>query len=277
VTEHDVEAGRLRDYDVLYVADPCVSSATCEAIRGWVKNGGWIYGSCAAASRNEFGEAHDGLADVFGLNPGGDVQVQEGRFDLRGALNDLPWLDQIKQTDSPSAFGALGLKVKVTAAGAAVTAKFADGSPAVLQHDHGKGKALYVATCPAVSYAKDARFVPKALREKWPAPQREFINRTARLSGTPRLVELSHPVVEAGIFDAPEGTALILANFAYDPIASLTVRVPLAKAPKKVTSVEKGALAFSVEPASPKLAAAGFTVIGRCEVPLGWNDVLTYE
>ena len=277
VTEQDIEAGRLSDYDVLYVADPCVSDAACDTIRGWVSKGGWLYGSCAAASRNEFSEAHDGLADVFGLKPGGDVQVQDGRFDLRGALNDLPWLDQIKQSDDAAAFGALGLKVKVTAAGARVTGTFTDGSPAMLQHDHGKGKAIYVATCPAVSYAKDARFVPAELKEKWLAPQREFINLTARLSGVPRLVELSHPVVEAGIFDAPEGTALILANFAYDPISSLTVRIPLTKQPKKVTSSEKGPLVFLVEPASGKQAAAGFTIIVRCEVPLGWNDILIYE
>ena len=33
--------------------------------------------------------------------------------------------------------------------------------------------------------------------------------------GVVRLVELSHPVVEAAVYDAPAGTALILANFTY--------------------------------------------------------------
>lgn len=275
LTEQDVESGRLRNYDVLYVADPCVSDAACQGIRSWVKDGGWIYGSCGAASHNEFGEARDGLADVFGLAPAGEFKVQDAHFDVRGALNDVPWFDHVK--DRTASFGALGLKANVSAAGATVTGAFTDGSPAVLRHDHGKGKALYVATCPAVSYAKDAHFVAASLKEKWPAAQRAFINDIAHSSGAPRLVELSQSVVEAGVFDAPEGTALILANFAYDPIASLKIGIPMRKSPKKVTSIEKGPLTFTVEPASEKQAAAGFGVVARCEAPLGWNDIVIFE
>ena len=43
------------------------------------------------------------------------------------------------------------------------------------------------------------------------------------LRGVCRLVELSHPVVEAGIFVSPKGTALVLANFTYEPIQGLEV------------------------------------------------------
>jgi hypothetical protein len=39
----------------------------------------------------------------------------------------------------------------------------------------------------------------------------------------------SHPVVEAGLYDAPTGTALVLANFSYRPIEALAVRVPIAR------------------------------------------------
>ncbi len=40
LTERDGEEGRLRGYDALYVTDPCVSTAACEAIRRWVRKGG---------------------------------------------------------------------------------------------------------------------------------------------------------------------------------------------------------------------------------------------
>ncbi len=276
LTEQDVDSGRLSGYDVLYVTDPCVSTSACGAIRAWVAAGGSLYGSGGAASRDEFGEPQPGLAGVFGLQPGPVVQVQDGRFDLRGALNALPWLDEVKPAGGP-AFGALGLKARATPAGAKVTGTFKDGSPAVFQHSHGKGRAVYTATCPAVSYAKDARFVEKALAEKWPATQRDFINSAARQSTAPRLVKLSHPVVEAGIYDSPEGTALVLANFAYTPIPRLQIEVPVRKAPAKVTSMEKQALPFTTAPADEKLAAAGWPLIVKCEVALGWNDILTFE
>lgn len=276
ITEHDVETGRLAGYDVLYCVDPCVSGKSCKEIAEWVRNGGWLYGAGAAASRNEFGEPHDGLADVFGLKPGAEATVQKGRYDLRGALNDIPWLDSVALTDGLS-IGAIGLKAAVSPAGAKVTGTFKDGSPAVLRHEFGKGKSLYVATCPAVSYAKDAKFVPAALKEKWPAAQREFINSHARASGVPRLVELSHPVVEAGIFDSDAGTALVLANFQYDPIPELTVAIPLRKAPQKVTSMEKGSLPFTLGPPNGKQTAAGFTTLAKFKLPLGWNDIVTVE
>ena len=90
LTERDVEEGRLRDYDALYVADPCVSSGACAAIARWVQEGGWVYGSCGAASRNEFNETTAGLADVFGLAPDAETVVQRGRFDQRGGAERSP-------------------------------------------------------------------------------------------------------------------------------------------------------------------------------------------
>ena len=64
-----------------------------------------------------------------------------------------------------------------------------------------------------IRWSKDARFVPTELKEKWPAAQRRFINLIAQGSGAPRLVELSHPAVEAGVFESSEGAVLVLANF----------------------------------------------------------------
>jgi hypothetical protein len=69
----------------------------------------------------------------------------------------------------------------------------------------------------------------------------------AAARGVVRLVELSLPVVEAGLYDAPAGTALVLANFTYRPIEGLTVRVPLAKPVWAVRSVEQGPRRFTEE------------------------------
>jgi hypothetical protein len=277
LTERDLEEGRLRDYQVLYVADPCVSTAACAAVRQWVRRGGWLYGSCAAASRNEFNEEHAGLTDVFGVTRPAAVEVQPGRFDARGALNDLKWFDRVRGGSDGEGFGAMGLKVRVAPTTAKVGAAFTDGAPAVLTNRFGEGTAVYVATCPGVSYAKDAHFVPLELKEKWPDVQRRFINSAARASGAPRLVELSQAVVEAGVFESPDGAALILANFTYDPIPRLEIGLSVKRAPKQVRSLEKGSLPFKTERSPRAVAAQGYPRIVRCAVPLGLNDVLLFE
>ena len=277
LTEGDVEAGRLRDYRALYVADPCVSSASCAAIRTWVRGGGALFGSAGAAGRNEFDEEHAGLADVFGIATQLSVRVQSGRFDVRGALNSLEWIDRVQLEGSAGSFGALGLRAAVSATTARVIGRFADGSPAVVSNRFGRGSAVYAATCPGVSYAKDAHFVPADLKEQWPAAQRAFINATARSGGAPRLVGLSQPVVEAGVFDAEAGAALVLANFTYAPLTNLAVRLPVKHPPVSVRSMEKGPLAFTVEKAPPNVRAEGYRHVVACTVDLGLNDILVFE
>jgi hypothetical protein len=275
LTEHDVESGRLKEYDALYVVEPCVSAASCGVIRDWVARGGHLYGACAAAGQNEFGEPQDGLADVFGIRPRGEVIVQQGAFDVRGGLNGIPWLDQI--TGDEGNFGAIGVKTQIKPTSGTVRGIFKDGTPAVIAHQHGKGHVLYFATCPGLSYGKDAAFVINALKEKWPKNQRRIINRLVQQSEAPRLVTLSHPVVEAGIYDAPAGSALILGNFVYTPIEALEITLSLKTKPTKVISMEKGPLSFTTTASPARLAAAGYPIQATCRVALEWNDVIVFE
>ncbi|MDP7289128.1 MAG: hypothetical protein QGH94_14170 [Phycisphaerae bacterium] len=279
VTEEDVAAGRLGEYKVFYVTDPCVSSRAVEKIKAWVIAGGHIYGSCAAGSQNEFGEPVEGLSKVFGVRPSGKAVVQPGRYHIRGALNGLKFIDKI-QTDSKVSFGALGVKVPITPSPTTkVTGKFADGSPAVVRRFFGRGKAIYTATCPGLSYGKDAKFVPAELKEDWPAVQRGFINAQAKLAGAERLVKLSHPVVEAGLYDAKSGTALVLANFTYKPIKGLkvTVRIPNPRRPKSVKSVESGPLKFSASGPGPVSSLPQYPHTVTFTVDLGLSDIILIE
>jgi hypothetical protein len=92
-----------------------------------------------------------------------------------------------------------------------------------------------------------------------------------------RLVKLSHPVVEAGLYDAPAGTGLALANFTYWPIEGLTVRVPLVKPARVVRSVEHGPLPFTEERASPSLRVRGYNAVAVFTTRLGLNDIILLE
>jgi hypothetical protein len=169
--------------------------------------------------------------------------------------------------------GVVGAKITFKPAAAQVVAIFKDGAPAVVTSEFGKGKTIYVGASPGVTYVKDANFVPAELKEQWPADLRRFINGQARQSGAPRLVELSHPVVEAGVYDAEEGTALVLANFAYEPIRRLEISLSMPRPAKSVRSLAKGALAFDQKETEPKDRHA-YRV--TCTVELGLNDIVLF-
>lgn len=290
LTEQDIEAGRLDDYDVLYVTDPCVGRAAAEAIKKWTHAGGSLYGSCGAASRDEFNEPCDVLAGTFGIGPKIETTVQEGEYRVRGRLNDMKYVDEVRFEKPlaseaaerqaaalpPPVFGCLGTKVRIAPAdGAKVIGAFKNGDPAVVANTPGRGRAVYYAACPGLSYLKDAKFVPAELKEQYPAHQRRLINASA--AGLLRPVELSHPVVEAGVYDSPAGTALVLANFTYKPIDKLTVRLALPRVPKSVRSAEHGAIQFETERPTDRDRALNLQITVRFILPLGLEDIVLIE
>jgi len=282
LTEEDVVAGRLKDYDVLYMVDPNISARATAAIEQWVRDGGYIFGACGAGSRDEFNEPGLGLARVFGIEPAIQSEVHRGEYRVRGSLNWTEYFDQVRLDRTPllgepAAFGVLGVKVTFTPTTGQVIGRFKGNAPAAVMHDFGRGKAVYVGACPGLSYLKDAGFVPAELKEHYPLVQRRVLTGLAAARGVARLVELSHPVVEAGLYDAPAGTALVLANFTYRPIEGLTVRVPLAKPVQVVRSVEHGPLRFTEEQASPALRVQGYASVAVFTTRLGLNDIILLE
>jgi hypothetical protein len=109
--------------------------------------------------------------------------------------------------------------------------------------------------------------------------QREFINRHATLAKAPRLVDLSHPIVEAGLYDAKAGTALVLANFTYQPIKNLkvTLQYPGPRPPKTVKSVTAGRLKFtSTKPAAAR-SLPQYPHKVTFTVDLGLTDIILIE
>lgn len=264
LSEEDVAAGRLARYSALYVTEPCISAAATAAIEKWVGSGGLLYGACAAGCRNEYNDPVEGLGKVFGVVPV-KVEKLDGNYG-RGGLNATKEVDRVTLPPAGGSFGVLGVKVSFTPApGTMVIGRYGDGSPAVVEHAYGKGKTVYFGTCPGISYEKDARYVPEGLKEKWPPLQRSIINGLARRAKIIRPVELSAPVVETGLYDSPAGMALVLANFAYEPIPTLKVLVRNARGVKSVFSVEANkSLPYQLEPDGTL----------RFTVPLKWNDLV---
>ena len=257
LTEEDVVAGRLADYEVAYCADPCLRSACVPRVADWVRKGGHLVATCGAGSHNEFGERAAGLREVLGLEWGSGFSVQPGRYRVRGGLNAIPVLDRAEGLEW------IGLDAEVALEGAEVMARFADGSPARCEHGLGKGRATTWVGTPGVSYAKAAKFVPEALEESWPADWRDRL--VAPVREMPRAVALSEAVVEAGLYTRGKRAALVLANFTYQPLAALEVEVALPFRPARVRSVEAGPLEWEWRDGR-----------ARFRLPLGLSDVVVF-
>jgi hypothetical protein len=219
---------------------------------------------------------------VFGIEPAIRSEVHPEEYRVRGSLNWLDHFDQVKldripQVGGPAVFGVLGVKISFRPTSSQVIGRFRGNAPAAVMHDFGSGKAVYVGACPGLSYLKDAGFVPAELKERYPAVQRRVLAGLAASRGVARLVELSDPVVEAGLYDAPVGTALVLANFTYRPIERLTVRVPLVKPLHGVRSVEHGPMRFTEETAPEELRRQGYGSVAVFTTRLGLNDIILLE
>jgi len=283
LTEEDIAAGRLKEYDVLYAVDPNISARATAAIEQWVRDGGYVFGSCGAGSRDEFNEPGPGLAKVFGIAPAVRSEVHRAEYRVRGSLNgidyfDLVRLDRTSLLGEPATFGVLGVRVTFTPVGSQIIGRFKrNTAPAAVFNEFGSGKAVYVGACPGLSYLKDAGFVPAELKERYPLAYRRLLTGFAAGRGVMRLVELSHPVVEAGVYDAPAGTAVVLVNFTYRPIEALVVRVPVAKQVQVVRSVEHGPLRFSRKEASQAFRRQGYDSVAVFTTRLGLNDIFLLE
>jgi hypothetical protein len=282
LTEEDAAAGRLKDYDVLYAVDPNISARATAAIEQWVRDGGYLFGACGAGSRDEFNEPGPGLTQMFGIEPAVRAEVHPGEYRVRGNLNWINYFDQVNLdriplVGEPAVFGVLGVKVSFRPTSGQVIGRFKGNAPAAVMQVFGRGRAVYIGACPGLSYLKDAGFVAGELKERYPPVPRRVLTGLAASRGVARLVELSHSVVEAGLYDAPVGTALVLANFTYRPIERLTVRVPLAKRPHGVRSVEHGPLRFTEEAAPEDLRRQGYGSVAVFTTPLGLNDIILLE
>src|SRR5215813_5314480 len=129
LTEEDLAAGRLKEYDVLYVVDPNISARATAAIEQWVRDGGYVFGSCGAGSRDEFNEPGPGLSRVFGIEPAVHSEVHRAEYRIRGSLNgidyvDLVRLDRTSLLGEPAELGVLGVRVTFTPAGSQVIGRF---------------------------------------------------------------------------------------------------------------------------------------------------------
>ncbi len=264
--EDQVAASRLKNYKVLYVTDWCIRRDVTAVIDQWVRDGGILYLSGGAATRDEFYQPY--------LPPFAQAvwppDVTKRLVNKKGPYNeryDLPKAEAItsvkvqlksEQFELP----VLGCRVPMRE-DLQRWASFADGTPAGAVVTYGKGQIIALGFMPMLAYGKLASFKPTTLEEKWPAGPREIIGMPLEAAKVKPVAAANVPVVETSLLTGPKGSVLVLANYTYQPIDSLAVDVTLSGPVSKAVSTEGVTLRMTQ------------TVNGvRLELPLKWTEMV---
>lgn len=159
-----------------------------------------------------------------------------------------------------------------------VIGSFKDGSPAVIEKAHGKGKAVLFGFLPGQAYLKSGLPIRPADRGSTDGAFTHFLPTDMDKDLRARLVDdflskdfvrpvvCSQTLVESSCIDSPGKLGIPLINYTGKGIEKLTVTVYDLPQAAKVRSVERGEL-------KPTFANGAMTV----ELPLGVADVLLID
>jgi hypothetical protein len=244
--EEQIASGALKNIKVLYLIDWCVSRDASAAIDQWVKDGGVLYLGAGAATRDEFYEPYlPGFAKaVWPDDATKQFVVEQGH-----TYNERTDLPKIKPMGTANGIPVIGCRMPLRAGGDESTISY------------GNGKIFAVGFMPGLAYAQGAHFAPAALKEKWPEAPRAVIARPLEAMRSMQQVRASVPVVEASLIKGPKGSAVVLANYTYEPIDHLVLDLH-----------GNFTTATSTEGVPVKLEKRDTGV--RLELPLTWTDIV---
>jgi hypothetical protein len=226
--EEDLENGTLAHYKVLYCDGPQIRRKTAQAIAAWVEQGGVLFASTGAGSRDEFDRPLDVLEKVCGAKSQGlEVKDNPSRpmYELR-ALKPLAPLTPTEPVDAPAvALEQFCFAERLEAlAGAQVILTNQEGQPAGVVNQFGQGMVIRVAALPGLSYLHEALQPPydpnTYLPQNFRAELRDFIAWPARRAGAARVAEASSPIAEIVRYDGPDRAVM----FVIDHLAKPTER-----------------------------------------------------
>jgi len=237
-----LEGDDLKDYKVLYLTDLHVSRAASKRIAEWVRNGGKLFATAGAGMFDELNQPNKELRELLGIDPKELEEEKDKENLVRFEKQDLPFVKPMDTVTLRTGAAKLttpviNVRSKFAAAkDAAVTADFADGTPAATTRQVGKGLASYCGFLPGLGYLQPS--MPKrpvdrgandeALMHFLPT---NFERGAAVLIATPadfeRPVLCSEPLVENCVIQAKQGTLIPLINWTGKPVKGLTVTVSI--------------------------------------------------
>lgn len=265
--ERAVAGGGLKDYRVLYVNDECTSRAASDAIDRWVRDGGVVYLSAGAATRDEFYEPHvpPFAATVWPDDAAAHLITEHHAYNERVDLPTIKPMAQVRLTGGgkDESVPVIGCRLGMRPSMRDPLARFDDNTPAAVVVPHGRGKVVGLGFMPMLAYGQMAHFQPQTLEERWPEAPRRLIREALELAQVSPAVKASEPVAETSLLSGPNGSVLVLANYTYRPIKSLTVELRGAVPSGTAVSTEGKSIEQHKTERGLKLT-----------LPLDWTDMI---
>lgn len=244
----------LKPYKTLVLCDRNVSRSGSKMIIEYVKAGGQLLATAGAGMFDEFDRPNEILRGLLGV---AETKLEIDPQPVKMEKQDLPFAKEIAAFEMPdegktlkaSAFGA---RDHVKAASTAETPwKFADGKPALITRTEGKGKAVYCAFLPGLSYFHPA--LPKKPIDRGATddtyshfvPTNFFFPLSERLGlmlpPSKDRVLSSEPLVEHTLIRAETGAMIPLVNWSKGPVKGLKVTIPSSlKLPADTVTLASG-------------------------------------
>ena len=241
--EEDVAAGKLDKYKVLYITDWCVSRKASAAIDRWVKQGGTLYLSAGAATRDEFYEPFQPpfAEKIWSKDAAQTIVSDHHAYNERTDLPTIAPLTTAKINLPNQSFDlpVIGSRAEMRP-NEKPLATFADGKTAGVTITYGRGQIIAVGFSPMLAYGQSANFKPTTLEEKWQPEARSIIKFVLDQAKVSPIAAANMPVVETNFLNGANGAAIVLANYTYRPISSLTIDLKTSQPFKQAVSVEGG-------------------------------------
>ncbi len=239
--EEDAIAGKLKNYKVLYITDWCISRKAATAIDEWIKQGGVVYLSAGAATRDEFYEPFlpPFAKAVWNENAVKTIISEKHDYNERVDLPQIEPLSNVKVNLPNQNFElpAIGSRIEMKR-NEKPFAVFGDGKIAGTSISYGTGKIVAVGFMPMLAYGQTAKFKPTTLEENWKPEARQIIKLALDAAQISPVAASDVPVVETNLLSGANGSALVLANYTYRPIASMNIDLKLSGQFKQAVSVE---------------------------------------
>lgn len=218
LSEQRLAEGQLGHYKVIYVVGPHLRRDASTQLKRWVQNGGLLWTDALGLSRDE---ANEPTAAVAGLLRLDDRTLEQwGKVEGYRAVDFKPLMENSPPThaaihwEKAKTVARIGRET-LSANSATVLARFADGKPAVVKQEFGKGAIVVVGWWSGLTYSARVRRPDFDMRADFDANARYWIAAPALQRGVYCPVRPSEATVEAVYLTKDGRRSVALMNWAY--------------------------------------------------------------
>lgn len=275
VSEQSLAEKGLPGYRVCYFSGRNLLPTAAEKLKQWVRNGGTLFLTAGAGSRDEYNRPMNILDEII---PVSRNNLQE----LQTYLSSGRYLDKLTPKDTVilkdgTQIPVLSAKQQISPKpGTQILGSFSDQTPAIVSGKAGKGTVYYAGFLPAIAYAYQAIIDRNKISEgvkiseievpspdkiatetqllarsynpwKYPEQIRNLILSPVFEAKPEIPVVCDTPLVDAVVMECEKGILVPVANYTLQPLEKITLQVKTKKAVKSVETVHCGKIPFVQE------------------------------